>query len=392
MWARGLPEYYAERVTHNGFIVEHGDQQPRVIWQDQFYGLRLFCPFLHILDFEGNQQRPYLNLARTEFILDRFEHLPCLFDDMLRDYLAYLMVTCPETGLSPMLKPAQEYRYVDFRLTDLNCGFSASAPQSLRGRSWVYTKEGIALLDAEILDNLGITTLLVSNDEIVLQLVRQDTGTAASIPRSNLSYLHGHIGAEDLRFLYPRKGVEIPPARLNVMGSEAITIKRSALSSEPGGRLAAKVEFQGWSRSGTPEYQFMAGPLESDVTSERLAKLMEVFNSLDEVSQSARQKAADEERVDSPEQSTLVAWSIAPPSHPGPAQDDMDLVMRAVARSISPPKGPSPLTVAWRDYLGELIIPYDLRLRRKRLAKAYKALGHYIRAWEQLLAHKAKDL
>ena len=229
MWARGLPEYYAERVTHNGFIVEHGDQQPRVIWQDQFYGLRLFCPFLHILDFEGNQQRPDLNLARTEFILDRFEHLPCLFDDMLRDYLAYLMVTCPETGLSPMLKPAQEYRYVDFRLTDLNCGFSASAPQSLRGRSWVYTKEGIALLDAEILDNLGITTLLVSNDEIVLQLVRQDTGTAASIPQSNLWYLHGHIGAGDLRFLYPRKGVEIPPAGLNVMGSEAITIKRSAV-------------------------------------------------------------------------------------------------------------------------------------------------------------------
>jgi hypothetical protein len=391
MWARGLPEYYAERVTHNGFMVEHGDQQPKVIWQDQFYGLRLFCPFLHILDFEGNQQRPYLNLARTDFILDRFEHAGSLFGDMLRDYLAYLIVTCLESGLSPMLKPAREYRYVDLRLTGLNRAFSADA-HSVRGRSWVYTKGGIALLDAEILNNLEIKTVLIGRDDIVLQWVSQDTGTAASIPQSSLTHLHGHVTASNVEILYPGKGFPPPPARLNVRGSEAITIKRSAPSRQLGGRLAPKVEFEGYSQSGTPEYQFMAGTFESDAISGRPAKLMEVFNSLDEVCRSARQKAFDEERVDGPESSTMVAWSLAPLNGPQPTQNDMDSVLRAIAMSLAPSRGPSPLAVAWDRYIGEPIIPYDLSLRRKKLSHAYKALGHYIRAWEELLADKAKDL
>jgi hypothetical protein len=372
-------------------MVEHGDQQPRVIWQDRFYGLRLFCPFLHILDFEGNQQRPYLNLARTEFILDRFEHAESLLDDMLRDYLAYLIVTCPPAGLSTLMKPPPEYRYVDLRLTELNRTFSGRH-NSVRGRSWVYTKEGIALLDAEILGNLGIKTLLVGNDDIVLQLVSLDTGTAASIPQSNLMYLHGHVEATDIGILYPRDGVEIPPARLNVKGSEAITIKRSSPFPQRGLEHVAKVELQGWSHSGTPEYQFMAGPFESDASSDRLAKLTEIFQGLDELWRSARQKASDQEHVDIPEESTVVAWSLDPPNEPQPAQDIANSIMRTVAMALAPSPGPSPLTVAWHRYIREPISPYDMSLRRTKLAHAYKALSRYIGAWEELLAHESKDL
>jgi hypothetical protein len=63
-------------------------------------------------------------------------------------------------------------------------------------------------------------------------------------------------------------------------------------------------------------------------------------------------------------------------------------VTRALIASIDPPlvddDHPSPILVAWKELLGDWVIPYDEQERRAKFARAYQELATYIAAWETL--------
>jgi molecular chaperone HtpG len=189
------------RIIHNGFMVEHGDQPLRTLWSDQLYGLRILLPPLHILDREGNAPRPYLNLARSEFLQSRFEPLKDIFVDVLRDYLAFLLARTPASRPDVSERPPS-YRYLQMKLTWLNLGFERGA----MAQPVVYTSYGVVPLDGWVLEELNIQTILCTEAVDAGALIADLEEGTAVLPIVE-------VGGETQALLYPIGGFSTPPER-----------------------------------------------------------------------------------------------------------------------------------------------------------------------------------
>lgn len=206
------------RVTHNGFMIEHGDQERRVAWADHWFGLRALLPPLHILDRKGNSVKPYLNLARTEFIQAQFGPLQEVCVDVLRDYIAFLLVTVPPNAkdIGDSVLGRRNVHYLECLLTKLNQGFGRDA---VRSQPIVYTREGVALFDAAVLKELGIVSLILIGGGITVDVSAIDSDTAVLLLGNTIEQ------KQVAQFLYPVGGLASPPVGLNILGSLAVEME-----------------------------------------------------------------------------------------------------------------------------------------------------------------------
>ena len=338
LWSRPS-RTYLDRVIHNGFMIEHGDRDPRVLWQDQSYGLRIFCPHLHIFDPEGNKDaKNYLNLARTEFLQHDFGPIYAVGRDLLRDYMGLIIATTSYALDSKEFSkngtlPWWYFRYVHFQLSNLQNGFQR---ESLHGCPWVFTSRGIALLDARVLSELGVRTLLLSS-VWSREMLPSDSSMALLLVRNQGFPANRGSATSEL--------TKIPPANLEIRDVEL------------------------WIRN-----------YYGDKTLE--TKLESALSNLVRVAEPLKKGGGI----------TLGALLLGDLSDSVPDSHDTiwDLV-RAFVPSFVSKDNPSPLMVAWNEFIRESFIPYDEDLRRKKLAHAYEVLAPYIAAWERLLSDSERD-
>ncbi|HXK03426.1 MAG TPA: hypothetical protein VMS37_13560 [Verrucomicrobiae bacterium] len=346
-WRRGGP--FVDRVIHNGFMVEHGDQPLRSLWADGWYGLRLLQPPLHVLDREGNQAKPYLNLARTEFRPERFPALAELGADVLRDFIAFHLATTPQKPDEIQDWKHHQYRYVECVLGGLDF---ERAP--FRCLPVVYTRDGVVPLDAGILRDLGIHALFLTKTGPISELMEIDPAAGVLLFEGSGDYK---------RILYPREGIEGPPAQVNVTGSGLI---------EPGSE--GDIESQ---RLRAPKEGPAGAPAPATVlaTAGKPRKLnAEALRRLGAVLRRTPQKLKP---------GVAVHWTLGPPEEE-PDLSPIDAVTRAIAGASRGKRGESLVLAMWRKFLGGAPLPFDPAAREAQCGEALKRLAPYVAAWQKL--------
>lgn len=340
LWSR--PKEFTNRVTHNGFMVEHGDQAPRVLWADATYGLQIFWPHLHIFDLEGNRdEKNYINLARTEFLQTEFEPMPNVGNDLLRDYFAFVLVTTRNISSieklddADKLLPWWKYRYLRFQATDVSVGWQE---ESLEVSPWVFTSGGIAPLDGDVLTALGIKIILLVSVWSPVFMPKEPDVAVLLIENSDNRFMGVVYGQKHKR----------PPARLKIENAHIRGLKSD---------LSLTFESQ--------------MTIQSPVVEKALSRLVENAQPL-------------KGRL---EQLLLGVWSLDT-SNREEKPDPVTILLNAFRRPLVTSESPSPLVSAWKDIFGTFIIPYGEDARREQLGGAYELLKHYIAAWTDLLESK----
>lgn len=340
-WNRGRG---SDRFTHNGFMIEHGDQEPLPLWSDDYYGLRISCPHLHVLDRNGFTISEYLDLSRTKFFLERFEPRNALFIDLLRDYVASLMVlTPPRRAVKNWKVPVD--RYLDAKLTNLNGSWS----EGIHAVPWVFVHDGLTLLDAGILQELGIKTLFVLGDTLVSGSIFRLGKTVGVVFAASWAQRGGH-GVEDLA--EPRTGVNVAPGFLRIVGSCLHTFE---------GVLA--------SRSRKVPYRHTRSHTSGNIPARGSAEIDAILHSTPLPGEN--------------QQVHITEWSLDQPRDPDEASIP-ELLLRRAKHSEASATEPTPLVAAWRAFVPGLVIPYAMKRRRAILDHAYRELAPYIEAWEFL--------
>jgi hypothetical protein len=155
---------------------------------------------------------------------------------------------------------------------------------------------------------------------------------------------------EAVHLLYPRKEISVPPMSLNIRSSRIL----------------------GFNADGSDSFETATTRTSSRADTQ-----------LDSLVQVAKRQALKTNLV-------LGAWSLSPSSEKSKAIPN---AAKAIAQALMRPKvtegSPSPLVSAWEKYIGHAVVPYDEALRLEKLAHAYKVLGPYITAWEQLISQKS---
>jgi len=335
-WARPANEF-VNRVTLNGFEIEHGDQRPRTIWSNRSYGLRIMCPHLHILDYEGcREENNYINLARDTFFQDQFEPLGSVFIDLLKDIIGFVLAVPaevlkknPDSGVSGHLE-WWDYGLVELQLVNLNLGFN---DRTVRGSVWAFTAAGLIPSDGSVFKELGITTLLFSSHWHP-SLIPQDADTALMLvygPSDDLPII-GHGSTN-----FPPMSLEIVHAQcicLDVNGSETM-------------RAGTKVES---------------------------AQLIEKLDIL----------ARGIRALNLREEGFAGAWSIGEKVQSTPGFFNADLARIVMKAFLGDGNEVSPVLEAWKELLGTWVVPYDEVARKSTFAEAYVQLAPYISAWRAL--------
>jgi molecular chaperone HtpG len=343
-WHRGGG--YVERVVHNGFMIEHGDQALRTLWQDMWYGLRILLPPLHILDREGNRPKPYLNLARTEFLQGRFPSLDHIFVDVLKDYLAFLLVAVPDEiekikevgGELYRDGEGRPYRYVDCAIPNKTLAFDRN---NQRCQPIVYTRDGVVPLDAGVLESIGVRSLFLLDGFAPKEILEFDAsyGVVPLIPVAN----------DASEMLYPKEGFAVTPFGLNIIGSVCYLTGRASSS----GHEYWLLDVEDQDHRGAPV------PLSGNA--------VRLFYT----------------PLPSSDRGLAIYWSLGHPDRK-PEPTVKDVLFRAFSGRSSGDPVESPLVTAWRAVLGDFVIPYDVTKREARFTDAFTKLAPYVAAWRHL--------
>jgi hypothetical protein len=171
--------------------------------------LRVLFPKLNILDCQGNAPRAYLDLARTTLLLDRFEPLRRIFVDMLRDFMAFLLVTLKDA-------PVGDPDYPNY--SNLECLLATTRYEPVCGPV-VYTACGVAPLGAGVLHELGVRSLFLLRRSF-------SVNTKALLEGGSYGVLPIDLGDHDTTpLLYGGEEARDPPAGLNIGWSRRLSFE-----------------------------------------------------------------------------------------------------------------------------------------------------------------------
>jgi hypothetical protein len=315
-------------------MVEHGDQERRELFQSS--GLRVQCPHLHLFDWRGTVP---LNLARTEFLLERFAEKDRLLEDVLRDCLAFLLVRTPSSKREVSWQDL-EYPFAQACISQINFQFALAT--CILAQPWVVLPHGLALLDAEPLEELGVKSVGI------LPHIPESAEAIADYPGAVI-YIREMTSFEQLsHLLQPREGFEVEPVGLKVVGSRILLNARFNQNQLAGSTALWKDARPEWSENDLHCYAKREPSAEPELPLRRLA--------------------SDTDHANVHEAFRAVEWTL------GKRDRRFPMLLEA------------PLRRVWREYLGGPLLPFDPVERRTQCARiqtscaVHRSLGnHFVR-------------
>jgi hypothetical protein len=324
----------APTLTCNGILVSRKRIMPGDIWErEKVLNMRLVPPKVSV--FDPDCVLP-LTLHR-DYLTQAYPFDQELIDDVLRDFIAYVLVRAPSHPL-PENPPSQYYEpwYPGFRLLK-----SPRWTERIRWAPWLWTPNGVSFVHPSTISQTGIKYALIVRGHtnwrhIISQLSHTSPDAmlvCESLHTSPLSLVEAAIRG----FTYETG----PFTEMNVRGSRILMSSRSRDIL-----LAGKRRFQ------------------SSIANESVGNGWVLW------------------RVgDCPATAYFV-------NKPGCKVPDADynhpvIVSEVYFSSAGAVESDSRVVSAWRDWLGSPIIPYDLSERHQKLKDVFQELDSYVRAHEE---------
>ena len=372
----------ASQLTCNGIRIGN---MSRELFSDRY--LAISSPNISVFDFDS--QLP-LNLQRTNLTESDYPFYEALLNDVLRDFIAFVLSDAPS---QPLLETLNPQWYFSHRYPGIGRNARSWRGCDIRISSWFSAPAGLSLTDDPWhIGQVGARHAFLCDSST---FVRTD------------SFLRPHINYRPLAFRFGDSAIQ-EIGKQTVFGFSLFPNLNSQTSSpiHEAVQFAEKVYFASRKYSGSGDRSVRAyGALEgyaipgqhvlvSRSGFDQIIALEKQQNYLPERFLISWQEFMSQTQKEWENEGWVILRSGDCPPLEGDLVNiaeqtplDKDTRQYAIlAKWYFGDNGQeiemSPLARIWKDLIGSPIIPYDLKERRQKLARAYKELEPYIKAHE----------